>query len=130
MYIGKVSSITGASRRAIRHYEKLNLIHPPQRVGSYRVYDGDHIVVIKLIKRAQSLGFKLSELVPILEAKRARNAFPLELAINGIDDKRKELKRQILMAKQTNKALLDLKQELTEVFNPDLSLINASEKPN
>ena len=124
MYIGQVSNKTGASRRAIIHYEDLNLIHPPQRVGSYRVYDAHHIIVINLIKRAQSLGFKLSELVPILEAKRAGNTFPLELAFNGIDDKRKELKRQILIAKQTDKALLNLKQELTEVFNPDLSLIN------
>ena len=124
MYIGKVTKITGASRRAIRHYEELKLIHPPQRVGSYRVYDEHHIIVINLIKRAQSLGFKLAELVPILEAKRANAAFPLELAFVGIDDKRKELKQQILKAKETDKALLRLKQELTEVFNPDLTLAN------
>ena len=122
MYIGQVSHLTAASRRAIRHYEELNLIHSPQRLGSYRVYDDHHIIVIDLIKRAQSLGFKLSELVPILEAKRANYTFPLKLAFNGIDDKRKELKRQILKAKQTDKALLSLKQELAEVFNPDLSL--------
>jgi MerR family copper efflux transcriptional regulator len=122
MYIGQVSNITGASKRAIRHYEELNLIHSPQRVGSYRVYDDHHIIVINLIKRAQSLGFKLSELVLILEAKRANYTFPLKLAFNGIDDKRKELKRQILKAKETDKALLSLKQELAEVFNPDLSL--------
>ena len=124
MYIGKVSNLTGASRRAIRHYEELNLIHPPQRVGSYRVYDDHHIIVINLIKRAQPLGFKLSELVPVLEAKRAKNTFPLELAFKGIDDKRKELKQQILKAKETDKALLSLKQELSEVFNPDLTLAN------
>ena len=122
MFIGQISTITGASRRAIRHYEELNLIHSPQRLGSYRVYDDHHIIVIDLIKRAQSLGFKLSELVPILEAKRANYTFPIKLAFNGIDDKRKELKRQILKAKETDKALLSLKQELAEVFNPDLSL--------
>ncbi len=116
MYIGQVSNITGASRRAIRHYEDLNLIHPPLRAGSYRVYDDHHIIVINLIKRAQSLGFKLSELVPILEAKKAKNTFPLELAFKGIDGKREELKHQILVAKRTDKALLNLKQELTEVF--------------
>jgi DNA-binding transcriptional MerR regulator len=125
MYIGQVSNLTGASRRAIRHYEELNLIHPPQRAGSYRVYDDHHIIVINLIKRAQCLDFKLSELVPILKAKKAENSFPLEIAFNAIDDKRKELKRQILKAKQTDRALLNLRQELAEVFNPDLSLTSA-----
>jgi DNA-binding transcriptional MerR regulator len=123
MYIGQISNLTGASRRAIRHYEALNLIHPPERMGSYRVYDDHHIIVINLIRRAQSLGFKLLELVPVLEAKRAKNAFPLELAFAGIDEKRNELKRQIDKAKETDKALKALKLELAEVFNPDLSLV-------
>lgn len=125
MYIGKISNLTGASRRAIRHYEALALIHPPERVGSYRVYDDHHIIVINLIRRAQSLGFKLSELVPILEAKRVENAFPLEIAFASIDEKRHELKRQIDKAKETDKALKALKLELAEVFNPDLSLVTA-----
>ena len=124
MYIGQVSNLTGASRRAIRHYEALDLIHTPQRVGSYRVYDNHHIIIINLIRRAQSLGFKLSELVPVLEAKRVKNLFPLELAFAVIDEKRNELKRQINKAKETDKALKVLKLELAEVFNPDLSLVS------
>ena len=124
MYIGQVSNLTGASRRAIRHYEALELIHTPRRVGSYRVYDNHHIIIINLIRRAQSLGFKLSELVPVLEAKRAKNLFPLELAFAVIDEKRNELKCQINKAKESDKALKALKLELAEVFNPDLSLVS------
>jgi DNA-binding transcriptional MerR regulator len=33
MYIGKVAELTGATPKAIRHYEAMGLIVPPQRVG-------------------------------------------------------------------------------------------------
>ncbi len=38
LYIGKVAKITGASCKAIRHYESIGLIPISQRRGKYRVY--------------------------------------------------------------------------------------------
>jgi len=35
MLIGRVSELTGATRKAIRHYESIGLITPPDRKGSY-----------------------------------------------------------------------------------------------
>ena len=61
MYIGELSQRTGATARAIRLYESLNLIQVVRK-GSYRVYQTAHIEFVQLIKEAQSLGISLAEL--------------------------------------------------------------------
>ncbi|MDC8758392.1 MerR family transcriptional regulator [Janthinobacterium fluminis] len=67
MYIGGISKLTGASPKAIRHYESLGLLGEVTRSGSYRVYSDDEVRQIKLIRLAQALGFRLSELRPFLQ---------------------------------------------------------------
>ncbi|HYD78657.1 MAG TPA: MerR family transcriptional regulator [Paucimonas sp.] len=89
MHIGTVAKLTGASPKAVRHYEQLGLLPPVKRRGTYRIYTNDDVQLIKWIKQAQTLGFKLSELgdlrdtlgtpdwaaiVRLVEAKRARIA--------------------------------------------------------
>ncbi|NRB38588.1 MAG: MerR family transcriptional regulator [Pseudomonadales bacterium] len=61
IYIGEAAKMTGASVKAIRHYDELGLLPGVTRSGSYRVFADADINLIKLIKQAQSLGFKLSE---------------------------------------------------------------------
>ncbi|MFY0640050.1 MAG: MerR family transcriptional regulator [Bermanella sp.] len=61
MYIGELSQCTGATPRAIRLYESLNLIQVARK-GNYRVYETAHIEFVQLIKEAQSLGISLAEL--------------------------------------------------------------------
>jgi DNA-binding transcriptional MerR regulator len=60
--IGQASRHSGVSAKAIRHYESLGLIPSVPRRGSYRLYQGEHIDAIRLIRKAQSLGFTLAEL--------------------------------------------------------------------
>lgn len=60
--IGQASRQSGVSAKAIRHYEALGLIPRVPRRGSYRLYQAAHIDAIRLIRRAQSLGFTLAEL--------------------------------------------------------------------
>lgn len=66
MYIGEVAKLTGASLKAIRHYEALGLLGAVSRLGSYRVYAANDLLLIQLIKQAQGLGFRLAELAPLL----------------------------------------------------------------
>jgi DNA-binding transcriptional MerR regulator len=66
VYIGKVSSLTGASERAIRLYEDMGLL-TVARQGKYRVYTQQDVEFIQLIKQAQALGVQLSELVELKE---------------------------------------------------------------
>ena len=117
MYIGKVAKLTGASRKAIRHYEDIGLLSDIERRGSYRLYNGHHVTIIDMIKRAQALGFKLAEIAPMVRLKHQENKFPLALANLAIDEKRAELQRQIDQAKQAHLELGQLKSQLTQLFS-------------
>ncbi|MGJ8645908.1 MAG: MerR family transcriptional regulator [Marinomonas colpomeniae] len=117
MYIGKVSQLTGASRKAILHYEEIGLLRHVKRSGSYRVYDQNHIVVISLIKRAQSLGIKLAELMPLVVAKEAQQSFPLDLANDLITSKRDQIKAEQQALRAKDSGLKSLQAELQKVFS-------------
>ena len=69
MYIGAVAKLTGASLKAIRHYEALGLLGTVPRSGAYRLYAADEVLLIQLIKQAQGLGFRLAELVQVLAGR-------------------------------------------------------------
>ncbi len=112
MYIGKVSELTGASRKAIHLYESLGLIPKPNRKGKYRVYTEIDIAVIKLIRRAQTVGFSLAELKEITAVKAERNGFPIDMANRLIDDKRESLRKDMDKIMLLDQQLVDLKEEL------------------
>ena len=117
MYIGEVSKLTGASKKAIHHYEALGLLSKVPRLGKYRIYDNHHVIIISMIKKAQSLGFKLSELLPMIQVKVKENRFPVEVAINAIKQKQKQIRIEIEQAKQLDVELGSLKQELIDQFS-------------
>jgi DNA-binding transcriptional MerR regulator len=62
IFIGRASTLSGASVKAIRHYDKLGLLPSLGRAGAYRVFTEREINLIKLIKQAQEVGFRLGEL--------------------------------------------------------------------
>ncbi|MCJ8352112.1 MerR family transcriptional regulator [Moritella sp.] len=66
MYIGEASKKTGLSIKAIRFYEKIGLISPPERVGRYRIYKDTEIELLLLIKEAKELGVTLSQLKGVI----------------------------------------------------------------
>ncbi len=67
MFIGEISRQTGVTPKAIRHYESLGLLGQVTRVGSYRVYSDDDVRQVSLIRQAQTLGFRLSDLRLVLQ---------------------------------------------------------------
>lgn len=66
MYIGELARLTGATPKALRHYEALGLLGQVPRAGAYRRYSQHDLTQVTLIRQAQSLGFRLAELLPIL----------------------------------------------------------------
>ena len=80
MYIGKLAELTGATRKAIRHYESIGLIPSPQRKGNYRIYTMLDVHLVKMIRRAQSVGFSLAELNELTATKASTGSFPIEIA--------------------------------------------------
>jgi Predicted transcriptional regulators len=64
MTIGKLARDNGLATETLRHYERLGLIAPSQRSASnYRLYDAAAAQRLRFIRRAQALGFSLSESV-------------------------------------------------------------------
>ena len=64
MRIGQLAEKTGVSRDAIRLYERRGLIASDRHTNGYRDFPNGAVAVINMIKLAQSVGFRLSELEP------------------------------------------------------------------
>lgn len=112
MYIGKLSEITGATPKAIRHYEAIGLIPPPERKGEYRFYSNDYIRIIQVVKQAQKLGFKLSELEGIVKRMSLNDDFPYAEILSEIERKREKIRFEILQLTELDKGLLELKNKI------------------
>lgn len=109
MNIGRVASLTGASAKAIRHYEAMRLLGSVQRAGKYRVYSAKDVALIRLIREAQALGFKLSELLVLTQD----GGLPSwQKIIELIDTKQQRVVVEIERLNDVNTRLGMLKQEI------------------
>ena len=62
MKIGELARRANLNASAIRYYEKLGLLAPPQRLGGQRRYASDALHRVLLIRFAGDMGFTLSEI--------------------------------------------------------------------
>ena len=70
MQIGVIAARTGVTVEALRYYEKRGLVRPIARRGSgYREYGADSVRVVLFIKRAQALGFSLTEVEELVRLR-------------------------------------------------------------
>lgn len=93
--IGEVASRAGVNKETVRYYEKRNLISEPDRRRSgYRIFTKRHIEQIKFIKRAQELGFTLSEIKELLEL-RLDGKTSCEQVRKKAESKREEVREKI-----------------------------------
>ena len=73
MQIGTVAKTIGVSVDAIRFYERNALLPPPPRTqGGFRQYGENHLETLAFIRRAQHLGFKLTEIRGLLSLRGNR----------------------------------------------------------
>lgn len=112
MYIGKASELTGATPKAIRHYEAIGLITPPKRLGKYRYFSDKDIKAIRMIKYAQQYGFKLSELEAIIAKTRSEKHFPYDDIIEAIEKKRKQIRLEIRRLTAMDEGLIELRNQI------------------
>ena len=76
MTIGQLARAGGVGVETVRYYQRLKLLDEPRRAyGSVRRYGDDILERIQFIKRAQRLGFTLSEIKTLflLDARRDRH---------------------------------------------------------
>jgi len=72
--IGEVARRANVNKETVRYYEKRDLIPKPDRRRSgYRIFTQRHIDQIRFIKRAQELGFTLSEIKELLDLRMDDN---------------------------------------------------------
>jgi MerR family redox-sensitive transcriptional activator SoxR len=62
MTIGAVARAAGTPASAIRYYEDIGLLPPPERVHGRRRYDASTVQRLCVIDRAQQAGFTLGEI--------------------------------------------------------------------
>lgn len=88
--IGAVASKAGVNVQTLRYYERRGLLPPPERTPSgYRRYAPETVRVVRFIKRAQDLGFTLTEieqLIGLRVAPHRDRARVLRLATAKIAD--------------------------------------------
>lgn len=65
--IGDLSTATGVTVSALRHYDELGVITPTERVGGKRRFSSDTVGRVNFVKRAQQFGFSLNEIRDILD---------------------------------------------------------------
>jgi len=95
MRSGELARASGTSPDTLRHYERLGLLpKPPRTTGGYRNYPPQTQDRVRLIRRALSVGFSLSELATLLEI-RDRGGFPCQQTVKLARKKLDELKDQI-----------------------------------
>jgi len=99
MKIGEVARRAGVRIDTLRYYERRGLIDEPERLRSgYREYGSEIPRVIRFIKRAQDLGFTLSEIEDLLALRdgaggnRAAARGVAESKLVEVDDKIRALR--------------------------------------
>lgn len=122
MYIGQVAALTGISKKAIRHYEALGLLPSVQRRGSYRSYRDTEVTMLLLIKHAQSLGFRLGELVPLMQELRDRTPGAIEISHRLVEEKSAALQENIERLQAQLAELSKLRRELDQMLESAFGL--------
>ena len=77
---GQVATAAGVNRQTLRYYERRGLLAAPVRSpGGHRLYPPETVIVLRVIKATQRLGFSLDEVAGLLGTgrqnhRRARDA--------------------------------------------------------
>jgi MerR family mercuric resistance operon transcriptional regulator len=75
MRSGAVARAAGVNLQTLRYYERRGLIAEPQRsLGGHRLYAAEAVIVLKVVKAAQRLGFSLDEIADLLDVGRHRHS--------------------------------------------------------
>ncbi len=91
----ELARLVGVSTDTLRHYERLGLLEIPARTsGGYREYSSGSLERVRLIRRALSIGFSLSELRTILRI-RDQGGAPCEKVRTMARSKLREVNQQI-----------------------------------
>jgi DNA-binding transcriptional MerR regulator len=97
LQIDDVASRTGLTKRTIRYYEEIGLLHPPSRTeGGYRLFAEEDVQRLQRIKRLRELmNFSLAEIKEHIEADELRKQLQLQVKREADDHNRLEQLRRL-----------------------------------
>ncbi len=119
LLIGQVARLTGASCKAIRHYEAEGLLPRPVRRGRYRVYSAQDVFLVHMLKYGQQFGFTLNELRRVTAAKVTSGEFPLAMAQTLCAEKRAAVRAEIAALQAREAQLAQLEVDMAHLFTVD-----------
>ncbi|SMD22946.1 MerR family transcriptional regulator [Kibdelosporangium aridum] len=90
MRTSELAAQAGVNPQTLRYYERLGLLPEPGRTpGGYRSYPPEAVRLVRFVKRAQELGFTLSDIADLLhlaEGGPQSCAAARDLAANKVVD--------------------------------------------
>lgn len=113
MYIGEFCRLTGATPKAIRHYEALGLIPEARRAGRYRVYDDTYAETVRQIRLGLKLGFSLAEIKRLAAGSDIRRGLPGDVLRQAVTQKLQEIEQQIAQLHSTAQEIRRISAQLT-----------------
>ena len=114
--IGKVAEQTGLSIDTIRFYQKIGLVKQPARTeGGFRLFTDSEIRDLLFIKKAQELGFSLTEIkqLSILNQKHDHACSQVRDLLKGkLRDVREKVDQLLRLEEELKKALRKCNRDL------------------
>jgi len=107
--IGQLAACGGVNLETIRYYEREGLIPPPPRKTSgHRAYSPSAVHRLRFIKRAQELGFSLSEIQELLQLKVDPDQLCGDV-VRQIEAKTREVEQKIQHLQAIKRTLVRMK---------------------
>lgn len=107
--IGELARRASVGIDTVRYYERSGLLAPHKRLASgYRRYRELDVARLRFIRRAQGLGFTLSEIKSLLSLSAQRNVAQVKRAAQ---DKLEDVERRIKELEQVRNGLAQLVEE-------------------
>ncbi len=108
--IGELAQKCDINLETLRYYERVGIMLPPPRSRSgHREYPGSSADRLVFIRRAQSLGFTLTEIKELLELKRNEDEHCSDV-VHSIDAKLQEVEKKIRDLRSIHRALKTMKE--------------------
>lgn len=115
--IGDASKICNISKKALRYYDKINVIKPDEicEENGYRYYSRENLYEIVILKYFKQMGYKLDEMRGILQAGdlfKAEESFKEK--IDYLTEKEEEIKKQITAVKDWYELIMEAQMALIQ----------------
>jgi MerR family copper efflux transcriptional regulator len=106
--IGRLAQEAGINLETVRFYEQKGLLpKPPRSSSGYRLFPSDTVQRLRFIKRAQELGFSLSEIRELLALRMSPRTTSTEIRKRA-EAKIAEIETKIKSLDSMRKSLLKL----------------------